>query len=261
MDDDSEPHTPILPPLRRASPRALHEQLSDRLRAEFVSAYAVGDQVPTEEEIGRLYNLSRVTVRRATQTLVDQGILIRRQGKGTFVAPRRPRIIYAIDRFGPFLDAFPPEETIKVKLLAFAMAEEKGLATVFGDDQSRPALIYERLYHSAGVPHALLRIALPKRLGKRVRRADAASIGIYQILRDKLKVAPIRADFYVSSELPSAKLARTLQISGSTPLMVLERISYDREGKPIEQTIHHLLPEVYKLSVSVGTPSIKAKPR
>ena len=250
-DESAQNAGPGVPPLRRASPRALHEQLSDRLRTEFRSTCAVGDQVPTEEEIGHAYGLSRVTVRRAVQTLVEQGLLIRRQGKGTFIAPPRPRIVYAIDRFGPFLDAFPQGEAVKVKLLAFAKTTSADAAAVFGDDKSNLPLVYERLYQTAGTPHAFLRIALPKRLGERVKRADAASMGVYRILREKLGVAPVRADFRVSSELPDARLARLLRISGSTPLMVLHRISYDRDGDPIEQTIHHLLPEVYELSVSV----------
>jgi len=253
---DNEPARnagPGMPPLRRSSARALHEQLSDRLRAEFGSDYAVGDQVPTEEEIGRAYDLSRVTVRRAIQTLVDQGVLVRRQGKGTFIAPPRPRIVYAIDRFGPFLDAFPPGEPVKVRLLHFARSTDKALGAVF-DDARSGVLVYERLYHTAGTPHALLRIALPMRLGDSVSRADAASMGVYQILREKLRVAPVRADFRVSSELPTAKLARALRVSSTTPLMVLERVSHDRSGRPIEQSIHYLLPEVYKLSVSVAAP-------
>jgi GntR family transcriptional regulator len=251
VDEPGQHAGPDIPPLRRASPRALHEQLSDRLRAEFRSAYAVGDQVPTEEEIGQAYGLSRVTVRRAVQTLVEQGALIRRQGKGTFIAPPRPRIVYAIDRFGPFLDAFPKDEAVKVKLLAFAITTDADAAAVFASDKSGPTLVYERLYHTGGAPHAFLRIALPQRLGERVKRTEAASMGVYRILREKLGVAPVRADFRVSSELPDARRARLLKISGSTPLMVLHRISYDRDGDPIEQTIHHLLPEVYELSVSV----------
>ena len=69
--------------LRRESPRALHQQLSDRLREDLLRDYTQGQQIPTEEELTQRYGVSRVTVRRAIQTLVEQNVLLRRQGKGT----------------------------------------------------------------------------------------------------------------------------------------------------------------------------------
>src|ERR1700731_2532398 len=82
--------------LERGNPRALHEQLSDRLKSELLSSYSSGHQIPTEEAICQIYGLRRVTGRRALQPLVDQGLLIRRQGIGTFLAHPKPRIAYEI---------------------------------------------------------------------------------------------------------------------------------------------------------------------
>jgi GntR family transcriptional regulator len=246
-----------LSPLRRRSVRALHEQLSDRLRVEYTSSYRAGEQIPTEEEIQRIHGVSRVTVRRAIQTLVDRGILIRRQGKGTFLAGSRSRILYPIDRFGPFTDALvAAEEPVRVTLLDFRWIE----APLSGfEAASGPALVYERLYEAAdGSPHALLRIMLPAEIGEKVSRAEASEMGIYQILQDHLAITPMRAEFHISSELPDALLANKLRISPSTPLLILDRRSFDRRGRVVERTIHYLLPEVYKLSVNVRRPPTTA---
>lgn len=236
--------------LDRDNARALHEQLSDRLRAELVSASRPDDQIPTEKEIGRTYGLSRITVRRAIQTLVEEGVLIRRQGKGTFLARPKPRIVYEIDRFGPFMAAFAEsEEKVSVTLLDFAWVTGAQVPKEFEGEET--ALIYVRLYETAGVPHALLQLALPGRFGDKVSRADASSMGIYQILRDRVGVTPVRASFNIRSELPDASLAQGLRISHTTPLLVLERVSYDATDAVIERTVHHLLPEVYTLNVNV----------
>lgn len=237
--------------LRRESARALHEQLSDRLRAEFFSTYKQGDQLPTEEAICHAHGLSRVTVRRAIQTLVHQGFLIRRQGKGTFLASQKPRIIHAIDRFGPFMDAFAESaEAVHVKLLEYGWAGEAQVPEPFRTAGDK-FLVYDRLYETGGTPHALVRILLPCDLGERVSREDASLMGVYQILEQVLGVLPVRAEFQISSELPDAKLAGALRVSPSTPLLILNRTSYDESERAVERTIHHLVPDVYKLSVSV----------
>lgn len=242
--------------LARENARALHEQLSDRLRAELLFAYRAGDQIPTEEAIGDTYGLSRVTVRRAIQTLVESGVLIRRQGKGTFVAQPRPRITCEIDRLGPFMAAFAAsEEKVSVRLFDFAWVSGEQVPAKFNRHEN--ALIYNRVYETDGTPHASLRVALPGHLGEKVSRGDAAKMGIYQILQEKLHIVPWRANFLISSELPDAQLAERLRVSPTTPLLVLERVSFDKKGSVIEQTIHHLLPEVYKLSVNVAKMNAK----
>lgn len=244
-------------PLRRGSARALHEQLSDALQADFLASYKAGDQIPTEAALGHIHGLSRVTVRRAIQTLVGRGMLVRRQGKGTFLASPKPRIVHAIDRFGPFTDAFAASaETVTVTLLGFEWLKDDQTPEPFrsaaGKSAAGKALAYERLYVTADVPHALVRILLPADLGERVSRADASRMGVYQILEERLGIRPARAEFQISSELPDARLAGALRVSPSTPVLTLDRTTYDRDGRAVERTTHHLLPEIYKLSVSVA---------
>jgi GntR family transcriptional regulator len=118
---------------------------------------------------------------------------------------------------------------------------------------AKSVLLYERVYETAGSPHGCLQIALPAHLGERVSRADAASKGVYKILRE-MGVEPHRASFNISSELPDQALAARLGVSLTTPLLSLERVSFDIKGQAIERTVHHLLPEVYRLSVNVRAP-------
>lgn len=242
---------PPEPDLLRQSPRALHEQLTDRLRVELAGSYRPGDRVPTEEEIMRAHRLSRVTVRRALQTLVDDGVLVRRQGKGTFLAGRRPRVVHRIDHFGPFLDAFTASGVeVQVALLDFRWAAPDDLPTAFRAER-RKAFVYDRLYSTEGFAHALNRITLPHDLGDAVTPRHAETMGVYQILRDVLGINPARAEFEVLTKLPDIALARALRISPSTPLLLLDRISFDAAGRPVERALHHLLPEVYRLAFGI----------
>ena len=68
----------------------LYEQLRVALRERLDSGVLdPGERLPSEAELCRKYGVSRITVRRAVDELVEEGILERRQGKGTFVAPKR----------------------------------------------------------------------------------------------------------------------------------------------------------------------------
>ena len=69
-------------------PLTLQEQLrADLLQQIENGTYAPGDQLPTESELVEAYGVSRVTVRAALAMLVEEGVLVKRRGKGTFVRP------------------------------------------------------------------------------------------------------------------------------------------------------------------------------
>jgi GntR family transcriptional regulator len=68
----------------------LWEQVADDVRTEVESGGIVGGQrLPSEPELASLYGVSRVTVRRALQVLIEERVLTRLRGKGTFVTPNR----------------------------------------------------------------------------------------------------------------------------------------------------------------------------
>lgn len=76
--------------LKKNSSVALYQQLADDIKSQIQSGELMpGDQIMTEIELSAMYDVSRITVRNAIQILVDDGILIRQQGKGTFVAEQK----------------------------------------------------------------------------------------------------------------------------------------------------------------------------
>ena len=68
--------------LDRTGANSLYEQVSSRIRA-WLENLDVGARVPTEAELGAIFKVGRMTVRKAVQCLVDEGLLVRRQGMGT----------------------------------------------------------------------------------------------------------------------------------------------------------------------------------
>lgn len=237
--------------LERGSDRSLYEQIIDSLRLQLLTQMSSGDQVPTEAELVERFGVSRSTVRKAIQQLVDEGVLTRRQGKGTFIARSIPKIVHSIDRLAPFMDTFKKMgEGVETRIIRFDWNDGAGLPEPLAA-WARPVLTYERLYVSRGVPHAVAQVDLPNQIGRRVNLADMEQRTVYDVLTRKLKTEPVRAEFLVSCRQPSAELSQTLELSMSSLLLVLERISYDRDNLPIEHTTHFLRPDVYQLSVSL----------
>jgi GntR family transcriptional regulator len=237
--------------LQRFSASPLYEQLTDRLR-QHVSAQEPGGQMPTEEELVEMFGVSRSTVRKAIQRLVDESVLMRRQGMGTFVSQPIPKIVHSLDRLAPFMETFRQlGENIKTQVTEFNWIEHPDLPAEL-DGWERPVLGYQRLYVSRGVPHAITRIRVPIKFGRRMTREDVDSAPIYDILT-KLNVRLAHAEFLVSCRQPLPEISEALEISQSSYLLVLDRITRDQDGEPVEMTTHFLRPDVYQLSVGIDT--------
>lgn len=77
-------------PLEKKSQSPLYQQLMARLKNDILAGvYPSGARIPSEQLLCETYGVSRVTVRKAMLDLVQEGLLVRRQGKGTFVADER----------------------------------------------------------------------------------------------------------------------------------------------------------------------------
>jgi GntR family transcriptional regulator len=235
--------------LQRNASRSLYEQILDRLRQQVVSLLAPGEQLPTEEELMRQYDVSRSTVRKAVQRLVDEAVLVRRQGKGTFVAQAMPKIVHSIDHLAPFVETFRQVgEDIRTEVMEFSWIDDPELPKEL-ETWKRPVLRYQRRYVSRGIPHAVTRVTVPPEIGRDMTRGQVESAPIYDILRKALKIELRRAEFLVSGRQPSPEVSAALEISQSSFLLVLDRITRDEGGNAVEMTTHFLRPDVYQLSV------------
>ena len=197
----------------------------------------------------RHYAVSRSTVRKAVQRLVDEAVLVRRQGKGTFLSQAKPRFVHSIDRLAPFVETFwQVDEDISTELTEFSWVDDPELPKELAA-WDRPILRYQRRYVSRGVPHAITRVMVPPQIGREMTRAQVESAPIYDILRRKLKLELRRAEFLVSGRQPSLEVGAALEISQSSFLLVLDRITRDEKENAVEMTTHFLRPDIYQLSV------------
>src|SRR5215218_10432638 len=87
QQDTILPNSSALQLRHRREPLPLYSRLYEVLRREIEEGrLPAGSQLPTEEELGRTFDVSRTTVREALRALAERGLIEKRQGKGSFVA-------------------------------------------------------------------------------------------------------------------------------------------------------------------------------
>lgn len=247
--------------LQRQAPVALHSQVAESL-LDRVSGLSEGTQLPTESMLMGEYGVSRTTVRAAVSALVDRGVLVRQQGKGTFVKSGGPSITHSLDHLSPFFAILsaaghPPE----TRIVDFGWVSGPAAPRELGPPDS-PVLTYRRLYFADGLPHALLHVQVAERFGRGVTRSDVESTPIFHVLERKHDLILRRANYTIRSIVADADLAHELQVDAGYPLLMMRRLTHSPGGEPVELTTHYLRSDMYELTVNLDEPdpSRKAAP-
>lgn len=224
----------------------MHEQLATRLR-ELATRLGPGGRMPTELKLSNDYSVSRTTVRRAVATLVAEGLLVRRQGSGTFVTAGR--VSHPLDSLRPVVSMFAgagryPEGQIR----RFEWTERgEALAAL----KSTSGLAIRRVYLIDDVPQGLVDITLPSEIGAKITREQIEEKPIYQILERDLGLNLGHGDMTLASSSASPDAADILKVPVGDPLLSLSRLTYDETGRIIEHARYSLIASLFELQLTV----------
>jgi len=237
-------------PLSRDSPIAMHRQLAQRLREAIVSGkYKNGAKLPTEPQLIHRYDVSRITARQAVDALVREGLVVRQQGKGTFVSG--PVVHHdLLELRGLYDELVAHGLNPKTRLLDFGEGVPPApVAARLGTGRHK-LLRWERLYQLSGKPFAVARVHLHTG-GTDIRREQVEAHPTYSILEKLLRQRISRAEVSIHYLPAPEDIARVLRLRSGAPLMVLERVSYGRHGMPLEHSLYFARAESYKFSLTV----------
>lgn len=235
-------------PLSRENATSLYEQIAARLLEEMEAGlYEPSGRLPSEAEIGERFEVSRVTVRLALDKLVHEGAVVRKQGKGSYVAGRQVR--HGLDTLRSF------HESLKLQgLKATMQLLEKRVVSLPDDVRQRfaPAakgLFLQRLHLVDGEPVALGESYLPYKLHtfswNEMERQPA-----YSLLTDKMGEAPARSDIAIRAQAADERLASALKVAVGEALLVMRRTSYFAGGACGDHTHFYVRPERYEFTMS-----------
>ena len=202
-------------------------------------------QLPPERKIGEHAGISRVTVRRAIERLVEEGKVIQRQGAGSFIRDAReePRLEHSLSSLTSFTQYMrlrgitPGSQVISAGVFSPAPQEQVALGLGTGEHVSR----IKRVRKADGVPMALEISAVPTDV-----LPDPAEVvaSLYDLLREYGKV-PERAVQRITAENMADHEAQILGVPAGSAVLKIHRTSYISSGRPIEFTTGFYRSDMY----------------
>lgn len=191
--------------------------------------------IPTEQELMDKFNVSRTTIRQAITMLVQEGLLEKRQGKGTIVLPMK--LVGNLGKLRGFAEEvvergmIPRSVLIRAEILPFLHYERNALQL----SETENVLLIERIRYADDLPIAIERSCWPEKIGRILLKYDLNTAKYYEILESHhiyLKHAKEKISA-INATVPEAD---HLGIRGGEALLEMTRLSFGMDDAPIEYT-------------------------
>lgn len=212
--------------------KQIKELLLDGLRG---GEWRPGEAIPSEIELAARYRVSQGTVRKAIDELAADNLLVRRQGKGTFVASHgEPQVRFRFLRLAP--DAGGPVAAER-RLLDFRRARASAeLARLLELRTGDSMIVLMRLLLFSGDPVVLEEVWLPAGL---FRGLTAAAItehkgALYNLFETQYGTRMVRAEEKLKARSADAETAKLLAVEPRHALLEVERLSFTYGDRPVE---------------------------
>ena len=208
------------------------------LKSLQASEWKPGDAIPSEFELASRFRVSQGTVRKAIDELAAENLLLRRQGKGTFVATHAEqqmqyRFLKLVPDIGDRKSEGPAERLIVDCRRMRASAE---IARALAIRAGEAVLQLRRILSFAGEPTILEDIWLPGGpfKGLTAERLTSYHGPMYAMFETDFGVRMVRAEEKIRAVIADAQQARLLALALYTPLLSVERTAYTYHDKPME---------------------------
>lgn len=221
--------------LDRNSPIPLYAQLEDVLRAAIINReWEVNTAIPSEVELSKNYNLSRMTVRSVITTLVNEGLLYRVQGKGTFIAePKIATRSLAYMGIREQLEEMGYETS--TQLVSFSQIRADAyLSGVFSIQSGEPIQYIERVRSIKDDPISIHRSYIPARLCPGLTDEHMETEQLCVIMEREYGLKADRVSESLSAILANEREADMLLVEPRHPLLMLEDINRTNAGVAFE---------------------------
>ena len=234
--------------LNEAKARQVYLILRDRILS---NALAPGARLPTEVDLARFHQVSRVTVRRALAELSREQLIERRRASGTRVIYQPSAKPMTADIANVLATLMEMGERTASKLLSFAYVPATGpVAEALGAAPEDKLQRSVRVRSSDGMPFSYLVAHVPGRIGLNYSRRDLAAKPLLGLLeRSGVKIE--RASQRIGAVLATPETASALKVSVGSPLIELVRVVYDSEGRGVEHLHALYRPDRYNLEMEL----------
>ncbi|AZU64077.1 GntR family transcriptional regulator [Neobacillus mesonae] len=223
-------------PLQHGSVIPLYHQLKERLKEAIETGrWTLGDKIPSENQLMDQFGVSRNTSKKAIEELVQEGILYRVQGKGTFVA--KPKLQQSLMGFYSFSKVLKekglnPKDVI-LKIEEVSPTEKIREALELGEDEM--VIEMKRLRCANNEPYILESSFIPKSVVQDPKQLNqVGEISLYDLFSQQFNIVVTRAKEAFEPVLIRAEESEYLETEAGQPALLLERTAFDVSGMPVE---------------------------
>ena len=242
-----------------ASPR--HEQLSDWLRTRIADGtYEPDEQLPSEHALCDQFDVSRVTVRRALQTLESEGLIYRKQGLGSFVQDQRMRS--GLVRLTDFAEDMAQAGIASAsRILRNEQVDAPdAVAAKLGVEPGTAVHRLDRVRLGDGDPIAFDHTWLPLDYAALIEPYDLTEHTIYSILETEHGIEVRRGRYRIEAANAPDRVAEALNIPPEQAVLLISRLSLDADDAPIYYQQRHYRTDrvAYELELERGSAPVPA---
>lgn len=246
----------VLPPqvfssLDRNSPIPLYFQLSKILEEKILSGtLSPGDRLENEVSICERLNLSRPTVRKAIEELVDKGLLVRRRGLGTQVV--HGQVTRGVELTSLYDDLLRAGKKPTTKLLELKLVKADAVvAEALGVGVGEKVVFLHRLRGAGKTPVAVMQNWIHPRFQQLLNESDLlGESGLYQWLR--IQGASIQvAKQKIGARRANPEEASLLELDRNAPVLTMDRTAFDNTGIPLEYGHHCYRTDLYSFEFTI----------
>ena len=240
-------------PHNSPSYRPLYDQIKVLLTQSLIGGeWRPGEMIPSEIDLAGRFKVSQGTVRKAIDSLAGENILIRRQGKGTFVATHNEEGIKL--RFLRLTAANGQKEVLLSELISCTKTKADAKMAAMLAIKAGAALIeIKRLLTFSGRPLIYDHIAIPAASfkGLNATRVEENQGSMYSMYETEYGIRMIRAEERLTAVGADVEVSEALNLKLGAPLLSIERVSYTYGDKPMEWRLglcltddHHYMSEL-----------------
>lgn len=233
----------------------LYHQVEQVIRHRIATRqYDIGLQIPSEHELGRELKVSRVTIREALRELVREKLLVKVQGKGTFVAPELPKVLQPIKYSGFLEDLYQRVEQLEVVTVEMARVPPTDyVRTVLQLPPAAKEIVQiKRCRHVDRDPFSFTINYLPVEIGTRVDPAVLRTVPLNTVFERDLKIPVLRAEETVEAAPANPEVAAQLAIPVLYPIMHVTRVMFTERDRAFEVVETFYRADKYHYSVNLS---------
>ena len=214
----------------------LYEEVKKKITLSLVQGeWSPGEVIPSEIELANIYNVSQGTVRKAIDELSAESIVVRRQGKGTYVATHNEESIQL--RFLRLTSTFGLKEKLDNQLISFSKEKATNkLAKILNINSASTIISIKRLltFNKKPLIFDVIKIPALSFRGLTAEKVNEKKGVMYRMYETDFGVRMLSADEKIKAVSASSESALLLDVKENSPLLSVERLSYTYDNKPLE---------------------------